>query len=125
MVAFISYGTFWWWYALLLWTVGAGWIKPPAASGVGITLLMWGVFTFYLWIATFRLNRTLWLIFLTLWIAFALLAGGDLGMGPAWHKLGGWDGLICGTLALYLSFAEVTNATWGRAAIPIGGPILK
>ena len=125
MVAFISYGTFWWWYALLLWTVGAGWIKPPAASGVGITLLMWGVFTFYLWIATFRLNRTLWLIFLTLWIAFALLAGGDLGMGPTWHKLGGFDGLVCGTLALYLSFAEVTNATWGRQAIPIGGPIMK
>lgn len=125
MVAFISYGTFWWWYALLLWTIGAGWIKPPAASGVGITLLMWGVFTFYLWIATFRLNRTLWFIFLTLWIAFALLAGGDLGMGPTWHKLGGFDGLLCGTLALYLSFAEVTNATWGRQAIPIGGPILK
>ena len=31
MVAFVSYGTFWWWYALLLWTVGAGWIKPPHA----------------------------------------------------------------------------------------------
>jgi len=29
MVAFTSYGAFWWWYAFLLWTVGAGWIKPP------------------------------------------------------------------------------------------------
>ena len=25
-VAFVSYGTFWWWYALLLWTMGAGWL---------------------------------------------------------------------------------------------------
>ena len=80
-VAFISYGTFWWWYALLFWTVGAGWIKPPHILGIGLTLLLWGVFTFYLWIVTFRLNRVLWLVFLTLWIAFLLLAGSDLGMG--------------------------------------------
>lgn len=124
-VAFISYGTFWWWYALLFWTVGAGWIKPPHILGIGLTLLLWGVFTFYLWIVTFRLNRVLWLVFLTLWIAFLLLAGSDLGMGTTWHKLGGWDGLLCGSLALYLSFAEVTNSTWGRPAIPIGGPIIK
>ncbi len=125
MVAFTSYGTFWWWYALLIWSIGAGWIKPPSPAGIGITLLLWGIFTFYMWIPTFRTNTTLWLVFLTLWIAFVLLAGGDLGMGPGWHKAGGWDGLLCGILALYLSFAEVTNATWGRSAIPIGGPILK
>jgi uncharacterized protein len=125
LVAFTSYGTFWWWYALLLWTIGAGWLKPPAASGVGITLLLWGVFTFLMWIPTFRLNTAVWLIFLTLWIAFFLLAGGDLGMGATWHKLGGYDGLLCGLLALYLAFADVTNATWGRTAIPVGGPILK
>ena len=124
-VAFVSYGTFWWWYALLFWTVGAGWLKPPHVLGVGLTLLLWGVFTFYLWIVTFRLNRVLWLVFLTLWIAFFLLAASDLGMGATWHRLGGWDGLLCGSLALYLSFAEVTNATWGRPAIPIGGPIIK
>src|SRR5277367_2082158 len=111
MVAFTSYGLFWWWYAFLLWTVGAGWIKPPAASALGLTLLMWGVFSFFMWIPTFRLNRTLWSIFLLLWITFFLLAGGDLGMGASWHAAGGWVGLITGLGALYLSFAEVTNAT--------------
>jgi len=29
-VAFTSYGLFWMWFALLQWTAGAGWIKPPA-----------------------------------------------------------------------------------------------
>ena len=33
-VAFTSYGLFWWWYAFLLWTVGAGWLKAPAASAI-------------------------------------------------------------------------------------------
>jgi succinate-acetate transporter protein len=124
-VAFTSYGAFWWWYAFLLWTVGAGWIKPPDPRGVGVALLMWGVFTLYLWVSTFRKNLTLWGIFLLLWITFFLLAGGDLGMGATWHKLGGWFGLATGILALYLSFAELTNETFGRIVIGVGSPVLK
>jgi uncharacterized protein len=124
-VAFTSFGLFWWWYAFLLWTAGAGWIKPPAANAVGVTLLMWGVFTLLMWIATFRANFVLWTIFLLLWITFFLLAGGDLGMGLGWHTAGGWVGVVTGADALYLAFAEVTNGAFGRTVIPVGGPILK
>jgi hypothetical protein len=124
-VAFTSYGLFWWWYAFLLWTVGAGWLKAPAASAVGVTLLMWGVFTLYMWIATFRSNLAVWSVFLLLWITFFLLAAGDLGMGPACRAAGGWLGLATGIDALYVSFAEVTNATFKRAVLPLGAPILK
>jgi uncharacterized protein len=124
-VAFTSYGLFWWWYAFLVWTAGAGWIKPPAANAVGITLLMWGVFTLYMWIPTFRLNFCLWTVFLFLWITFFLLAGGDLGMGAGWHTAGGWLGLLTGLDALYVSFAEVTNATFNKTVLPLGKPILK
>lgn len=122
-VAFTSYGLFWWWYAFLQWTIGAGWIKPPAPVGVGITLLMSGVFTLYMWIPTFRSNFCLWSIFLLLWITFFLLAGGDLGWGTG--KLGGWVGLLTGLDALYVSFAEGTNSTFGRAVLPLGSPILR
>jgi uncharacterized protein len=125
MVAFTSYGAFWWWYAFLIWTIGAGWIKPPSPAGIGVTLLMWGVFTLYMWVPTFRTNFTLWSIFLLLWITFFLLAGGDLGMGAGWERLGGWFGLATGMDALYLSFADVTNATFGRTVIGVGRPILK
>jgi hypothetical protein len=125
MVAFTSYGAFWWWYAFLNWTVGAGWIKAPDVRGVGVAVLMWGVFTFYMWIPTFRTNFTLWSIFLLLWITFFLLAAGDLGMGMAWHTAGGWVGLLTGLDALYLSFAEVTNETFGKTVMAVGGAILK
>jgi succinate-acetate transporter protein len=124
-VAFTSYGLFWWWWAFLQWTAGAGWIKAPAANAVGVALLMWGVFTLYMWIPTFRLNFCLWTVFLFLWITFFLLAGGDLGMGIAWRHAGGYVGLLTGVDALYLSFAEVTNATARRVVLPVGGPILK
>src|ERR1700735_2140218 len=45
MVAFTSYGLFWWWSASLKGTVGAGWLAAPPASAMAVTLLMWGVFT--------------------------------------------------------------------------------
>lgn len=125
MVAFTSYGLFWWWYALLLWTVGAGWLKPPAGNAVGLTLLLWGIFTLYMWIPTFRASLAIWTIFLFLWITFFLLAGGDLGMGAVWRKAGGWLGLLTGFDALYVSFAEVTNATFEKLLIPLGAPICR
>lgn len=121
-VAFTSYGMFWWWFAFLQWTIGAGWIKPPAPVGVALTLLMWGVFTFYMWIATFRSNKGVFTVFLLLWITFFLLAGGDFGMA-ALGRLGGWVGIATGIAALYVSFAEVTNGAFGRTVIPLGTPI--
>ena len=121
MVAFTSYGLFWWWFALLQWTVGAGWLKAPPASAVALVLLMWGIFTFLLWIVTFRTSKAVWSIFLLLWITFFLLAAGDLGYGTG--KLGGYLGLLTGIDALVVAFIEVLNATANRTVISLGVPI--
>src|SRR6185312_7148350 len=100
MVAFVSYGAFWWWFAFLFWTLGAGWIKAPAShAGVATALLLWGFFTFLMWIVTFRGSKAVWSIFLLLWITFVLLALGDYG-NPAMGKLGGYVGLLTGLDAL-------------------------
>jgi len=122
MVAFTSYAMFWWWFALLQWTVGAGWLKAPPASAAATVLLMWGVFTLLLWIVTFRLNKAVWSVFLLLTITFFLLAAGDFGFGTG--KLGGYIGLLTGIDALLVGFIEVLNATAGRIVIPLGDPIL-
>lgn len=123
-VAFTAYGAFWLWYSCLVWSVGAGWLKPPAAAGVGTVLLMWGVFTFYMWIATFKANKGIFTTFLLLWVTFFLLAAGDYGwlMGK---KLGGLVGLATGITALYVSFAEVVGSTFGREVLPLGKPIAR
>ncbi len=123
-VAFTSFGLFWWWYAFLQWTIGAGWLKPGANIniGLGVTFFMWGVFTLYMWISTFRSNIGLFLVFLTLWLTFFLLAGGVLGGGTG--VIGGYMGLASGLLAMYVSFAEVTNATFDRTVIPLGRQLL-
>jgi succinate-acetate transporter protein len=124
LVAFTAYGTFWWWYAFMLWTVGAGWIKAPAPAAVAVALLLWGVFTLYMWVSTFRANKGVWTVFLLLWITFFLLSAGDFGT-PGAKALGGYIGILTGIAAMYVSFAEVTNGAFGRPIIPLGVPFVK
>ncbi|MBS0364195.1 MAG: acetate uptake transporter [Proteobacteria bacterium] len=121
MVAFLSYGAFWWWFCLLV-LLGSNHVLDLSAAGttIGATLVGWGVFTLYMWVATFRLNNALWWVFLTLWVTFFLLGFGDL-LGNATLKVaGGYLGIVCGLLAIYTSFATVTNATFNRTVLPLG-----
>ncbi len=114
-VAFFSYGAFWWSFALFAHYFGA--VVP--ASFVGWYLFMWGVFTFYMWVATLRTNMALQLVFLALWITFILLAMGAWGVGGM-TTVGGYFGLITAIFAFYLSAAEVINEAFERSVLPIG-----
>ena len=119
--AFTAYGAFWWWFALLV-LLGGNHVLDlsGAATSIGACLVLWGMFTLGLWVSTFRLTRLLFAIFLTLWIAFFALGFGALLGNPALHAAGGWVGLLCGSLAMYGSFAIVTNTTFGREVVPVG-----
>ena len=124
MVAFLSYGAFWWWFTFLVLLGGHGVLDlSQAGSTIAVTLLGWGVFTLYMWVATFKLNKALWWVFLTLWITFFLLGfGALLGVGGL-SVAGGWVGVLCGLIAVYTSFALVTNITFNRTVLPLGAPI--
>jgi succinate-acetate transporter protein len=117
-VAFCSYGAFWWSFALLVLFFAA--TVPPGF--IGWWLVMWGVFTFYMWIASLALNRAVQLVFLALWITFFLLGVGDLTGMVGLHQAGGYTGLLTAALAFYLAAAEVINETHGREVLPIGAP---
>ncbi|MGZ6316137.1 MAG: acetate uptake transporter [Anaerolineales bacterium] len=122
-VAFTSYGSFWLWYASLVWTVGAGWLKPPTPAGMAVVLLMWGVFTLYMWICTFKANKCIFATFLLLSATFFLLAAGDFGWAHG-RRMGGVAGLATAAFALYVSFAEVMSSTFGREVLPLGKPLV-
>jgi len=115
-VAFLAYGAFWISFAAYAKLFGGG----APASFVGWWLLVWGVFSFYMWIATFRHNTALQLTFLALWVTFLLLAVGD-GFEIATIKTaGGYLGLVTAALAAYLSAAEIINGDFGRTILPVG-----
>ncbi len=115
-VAFCAYGAFWWTFALFV-----EFFKGSVpASFVGLWLVLWGVFSIAMLIASLALNRTLQLIFLALVITFFLLAGADIYAIAVLKTYGGYMGLVTAALAFYLAAAEIINETHGRTILPIG-----
>ncbi|HTH60364.1 MAG TPA: acetate uptake transporter [Paraburkholderia sp.] len=114
--AFISYGAFWWSFALFVLFLHD---KVPVAF-VGWWLFLWGVFSFYMWLGTFRSPKVLQAIFFALWVTFVLLAAGDWTGSASLHAAGGYLGLVTAALAFYLSAAEIVNDAYGREVLPVG-----
>lgn len=115
-VAFCGYGAFWWSFALFVGFYHAG---VPAGI-VGWYLALWGVFTLFMWFATFRANRTVGTVFCLLWVTFFLLAAGEFTGSAGVHVLGGYTGLLTAIAALYLAAAEVLSESFGHDVLPIG-----
>ena len=78
-LAFTSYGAFWLSFYVLVkyWLTGLS--AGAANDAVGFFLLFWGVFTFYMFIASMGTNVAVMLVFFALTVTFALLAAGTLG----------------------------------------------
>ena len=116
MVAFCSYGTFWFAFALYLMAFGG---KGPLTY-LGAWLIVWGAFTVVMWFASLKLaNRALQLVLLTLWIAFFLLGASHLLNMDILHTIGGYVGLLTALLAFYAASAEVINEVHGKTVLPI------
>jgi succinate-acetate transporter protein len=117
--AFTSYGAFW----LSFWAFVEFFEKevPKADAGhaVGLYLIAWGIFTAYMFVASLRTTGAVALVFVLLAITFIVLGIGNAGGSTGLVKLGGWIGLATAIAAWYASFAEVTNATFGRIVFPV------
>ena len=119
-VAFSSYGAFWISFFLLqdifLKQIPAG----SQGAALGLYLLAWAAFTFYMWIASFRVSVAVQLVFLTLLPALVFLGlGKSIGSTGLYH-LGGAFGIATAGLAWYTSAAIVCNRTFGRTVLPMG-----
>jgi hypothetical protein len=116
--AFTSYGAFW----LSFWAFVTFFADkvPEAEAGkaVGLYLIAWGIFTSYMFVASLRTTGAIALVFILLAITFIVLGIGDAGGHESITKIGGWLGLATALAAWYASFAEVTNATFGRTVFP-------
>ena len=82
--------------------------------------VFWGLFTFYMFIGTLKLNRALQTVFGLLTILFFLLAARDFGGGAIVGKIAGWEGILTGLSALYAAMAQILNETYKRVVLPLG-----
>ena len=116
--AFTSYGAFW----LSFWWLETNPVvaERAGASGVGVYLLVWAIFTAYMTIAAVKTNRVILTVFVLLTVTFIALALGKFTGSGALSEAGGWLGLATAFAAWYGSAAVVVNATWGRTVFPVG-----
>lgn len=125
MVAFSSYGFFWIILVSLLMLPKMGLGEAPSATAMGWFLLVWGIFSFGLWIATFTHGLFMQILFATVVLLFWLLAAADFLKGAGSPLagtikiLGGIDGIICGSFALYIALATVVNDSFKRQVLPL------
>ncbi|OQX83778.1 MAG: hypothetical protein B6D63_05700 [Candidatus Latescibacteria bacterium 4484_7] len=119
--AFTSYGAFWWTLVFAVYFNGKLGIPAFKSGFFAWYLFFWGIFTLFMWIGTFKTNRALQTVFLTLWILFFMLAAGEaFGLGNAWKVITGIEGIFCGLSAMYASLAFVLNETRGKTILPVG-----
>jgi succinate-acetate transporter protein len=119
--AFLAYGTFWMSLAFAvivkpIWLTKIG--LEVSGKGLAWYLLLWGIFTMFMFIGTLRINRLLQFVFLTLVVLFVLLAIGIGWQNTTIIKAGGIVGLFTGAAALYLAMAENLEEIYGKVVLP-------
>ncbi len=116
-VAFTSYGAFWLGlYAFINWDGGL-----KATNALGVYLLAWTIFTFYMMIGSFKTSIALASVFVVLEATFIFLTIGNWDAGHSnMVKVGGWLGIITAILAWYCSAAAVINDTYKKKVLPLG-----
>ncbi|MFA7232443.1 MAG: acetate uptake transporter [Victivallaceae bacterium] len=125
LTAFIAYGSFWL-SLVAIWALPRLGIADKAdETAMGCYLLIWGLFTFGMFIGTLRLNRALQVVFGTLVILFWLLALGDFSHNATIKIVAGYEGIICGLSAFYAAIAQVLNEVYGRTVLPLGPVVRK
>lgn len=118
--AFTSYGFFWLSFVGLLVMPKLGIADPTENTAIVAYLLMWGIFTTFMFFGTLKSNRATQFVFGSLAILFFLLALGDATGNEAIKHFAGYEGIVCGASAIYTAMAEILNEQFGRTVLPLG-----
>ena len=119
-VAFCSYGGgFWLSYFFLVYFIAPHLAPSVVGNAIGLYLIAWAIFTFYMTIAALKTSAAVLWVFITLTATYVLLILAELGIATSsLLPIAGYVGITCGVTAWYVAFAHVTNATFGRELIP-------
>ncbi|HXS57731.1 MAG TPA: acetate uptake transporter [Hanamia sp.] len=125
LVAFVSYGSFWLTLVALIVMPKLGWVPAASENAMVAYLIIWGIFTGFLFIGTLRISKALQFVFATLTILFFLLAIGDATGNASVKTFTGYEGIICGSSAIYTGIGALLNEVYGKTILPLGIVIRK
>jgi uncharacterized protein len=123
VVAFGTFGCFnlalWYFFSYQLPKIPAGQRPADLALFLGI----WAIPAFILWVASFRTNLVINLIFMLATALFVVAAWGNYDGDSAMVKAGGWIGIALAAVAWYGCASGLLKTTFGRVILPV--PELK
>ena len=118
-VLFSTFGAFW----LSLFAIVQFFLKdiPAANAGhaLGLFLYAFGIFTVWIWLASFRTNVVVVVALAGLAATLFVLGAGNYYGSGLTVETGGYLGLAVAALAAYLSCAELCEASYKRSVLPV------
>lgn len=130
--AFTSYGAFWLAYSAILipwFGVIEAYETAPAHTknidpALGIFLLAWAMFTFFMWFGTFKSNIAFCLLFFFLTLTFVLLSISEFKrdnlIGNRVKRAGGFIGILTALIAWYIGLARLLTPELSYITLPLG-----
>ena len=113
--AFTSYGLFWWSLVLILLTPFG---QESDGRSMGFYLLLWCIFTAFMFVGTMKANHATQIVFGSLTILFLLPLHHFTGS----HIVGmiaGIEGIFCGASAIYTAVAGIVDGEFNRPIMPV------
>ena len=117
--AFTAYGLFWW-SLVLIWVNPFEGMNAATKTDMGYYLLLWGIFTAFMFIGTLKHNKATQVVFGSLTVLFLLLALGDFTGNHTITMIAGFEGIFCGFSAIYSAMGQILNAEYGKEVMPLG-----
>ncbi|MBE5961384.1 MAG: hypothetical protein E7256_08360 [Lachnospiraceae bacterium] len=115
--AFTAYG-FFWWSLILIWMNPFANITASDSKSMGFYLLLWGIFTAFMFIGTLKHNIISMVVFGSLTVLFFLLAIANFSGSVMVHTVAGYVGIFCGLSAIYNAVGQILNAEFKKKVFP-------
>ena len=119
--AFTAYG-FFWWTLVFIWLNPGDKVNAADPKSMGFFLLLWGIFSIFMFIGSLKHGKALQAVFLFLVLLFFGLAIGDFTGNKTVTMVSGIIGIICGATAFYVSVAQLLRGEYGREILPLFEP---
>ncbi len=117
--AFTAYGLFWW-SLVIIWVNPFPGIEAADKTSLAFYLLLWGIFTLFMFIGTLKHNKATQVVFGSLAVLFFLLSIGDFTGNHTITTIAGFEGIFCGLSAIYSAMGQIINAEFGKEIFPLG-----
>ncbi|KAK4685306.1 uncharacterized protein P7C73_g4846, partial [Tremellales sp. Uapishka_1] len=121
MTAFCSYGAFYFAIGIMFWPtsgVFTSYTDTGLDAALGLFMMAWMVFTFFMLLATFRSSMGLVALFFFLTLTFMLLGIGYFRSSISVLKAGGWFGIIVSLIAFYVGAHSLLESEAAPFALP-------